>query len=200
MRRPHPFRRWPHGPAALVLLAAGCGAPPGPPAHVPESGAPASEAAAALRHEATTIAGPKPWKEQPCPPGVASRERAIIRFAKGEARILQSTFSPPGEDAPLPVVWQQDLNGDGRLDLAVSHLACGNHGECSYAVYAQCEGGVYAPVFEPEYLAIPPTPGARRDNGWRRLETATRSQDPTTLIESATSVDLVFEDGRYIPL
>lgn len=87
--------------------------------------------------------------------------------------------------------WRDDLNGDGLPDLALRFAdACGNWGDCPYAVLATCGAERYAVVWGPEYC-VELEVGGDGGEGWAELVAVDRVGD-----EGARRV-WRFADGRY---
>lgn len=94
------------------------------------------------------------------------------------------------------VAWRDDLNGDGLVDLALRFPdACGNWGDCPYAVLAACDGERYTVVWGPEYCVkverVEVEKGDGGGEGWTELVAVDRLGD-----DAARRV-WRFADGRY---
>lgn len=133
----------------------------------------ASACSAPARHQAGTSSGPAPRSASTPPvsstssaPATSTALAAPAFCAASATVVVAYTADPdrPGATAltvspadrldmgPFHLRWRGDLNADGLSDIIVrAPDACGNWGECPYAVLAGCGGDTYAIVWSPDY-------------------------------------------------
>jgi hypothetical protein len=94
---------------------------------------------------------------RPSAPGPAGVQMPAT--VAGQPAVLQGVAACPERDPhaliPSPAaaerpkkIWQGDINGDGREDvLLVDRAACGNWGDCPFALFVACGDGDPIPVW-----------------------------------------------------
>lgn len=93
------------------------------------------------------------------------------------------------------ITWTGNLNNDGFEDLIVRDPdACGNWGECPWAIYVGCADGTYVAVWGPEYTfeIRDPTPTGA---DWTRVIRIDRTGDAAD--DRAYEVPMDLRNGAY---
>jgi len=97
----------------------------------------------------------------------------ISKWAKDAAN-----FSDEDQDYAGRLLWADDINDDGLIDLLLDTRGCGSAGECTYALYTNCGQGKYVSLLpEDQYaydMKISKESSLVDEKPWKNLEATFR--------------------------